>query len=242
MVHWGSLLDDAWNLYRQFEGEPFLVKPSIPILFFGDSERYFQSERKVITVGLNPSRIEFPSGDPFLRFRAAERLSDENDQEKFNRLYVKVLNDYFKNEPYSNWFNPSFENLLNGMGCSYYDNRGYSSIALHTDLCSPLATDPTWSRLHPLHRDSLEPQGAQLWHDLVERLAPDVMIVSVASRHLRRLRFSSVNAYFNVSGERTAKVLRRPQHVVLFTRRFCFERTVRRNRCVDLGLMLGVER
>src|ERR1700674_3514038 len=63
-----DLIREAWQVYRQFADQPFLVKPSIPILFFGDSNRYFSSELKVITVGLNPSRIEFPEKDRFSRF------------------------------------------------------------------------------------------------------------------------------------------------------------------------------
>lgn len=30
-----SLVDEAWSLYKEFEGRSFLVKKSMPILFFG---------------------------------------------------------------------------------------------------------------------------------------------------------------------------------------------------------------
>lgn len=43
----------------------------MPILFFGDGNEYFSSELKVITLGLNPSRAEFPEEDRFQRFGAA---------------------------------------------------------------------------------------------------------------------------------------------------------------------------
>lgn len=190
MREWEPLFDSAWDMYRRLEDEPFLVKPSIPILFFGDSEKYFQSECKIITVGLNPSLIEFPASNPFLRFAAAEEISDAADRKTFDSLYLQALNGYFKNEPYRRWFDPSFERLLNGMDCSYYQDHGYANNALHTDICSPLATTPTWSGLSPLQRVRLEAEGAQLWHDLVEHLAPDIIVISVARHHLQKLRFA----------------------------------------------------
>jgi len=63
-------------LHQRAEAEavPHIVRPSMPILFFGDSRRYECSTLKVITVGLNPSKLEFPNNDPFRRFPAAREL------------------------------------------------------------------------------------------------------------------------------------------------------------------------
>ncbi len=54
-----ALIIDAWNEYYSFQQHDFVVKPSVPILFFGESNRYRQSKLRVITVGLNPSKSEF---------------------------------------------------------------------------------------------------------------------------------------------------------------------------------------
>jgi len=45
----------SWDLYREAIqlGTRAMVRPSIPILFFGDDERYAASALKVVTVGLN---------------------------------------------------------------------------------------------------------------------------------------------------------------------------------------------
>jgi hypothetical protein len=161
---------------------PHLVRPSIPILFFGDSEAYFASPLRVISVGLNPSREEFPPNDPYRRFPGAHAL-DARDPE----AYLAILNGYFRAAPYTGWFNPSFEPLLRGLGASYYTGR--ASVALHTDLCSPLATDPTWSGLDRDEQAALEPQGRKLWHDLVVALQPQVVLVSVARRRLSNIAF-----------------------------------------------------
>ena len=163
-----------------------ITKPSIPIFYFGDLPGYQESELKIITVGLNPSHHEFPEADRFTRFKKAENLelfkplSDED-----TRLYVESLNNYFKEEPY-NWFN-CYEPLLNGLHASYYPND-YSNRALHTDICSPFATDVTWSELSENHQRLLSIEGCTFWHRLVEYLKPDLILISVARNHLLRIR------------------------------------------------------
>jgi hypothetical protein len=177
----GELARDAWEQHDRAErgSVPHLVRPSIPILFFGDSERFASSPRRVITVGLNPSREEFPRRAPLLRFPAAEGAAGDPDR------YLASLDAYFRTVPYTGWFNPSFEQLLRGLGASYYDKG--PSVALHTDLCSPLATDPTWSRLDPQEQALLEPAGRRLWHELVEALQPDVVLISIARQRLSKI-------------------------------------------------------
>ena len=179
----------SWDVYKHFENQPFLVKPSIPILFFGDSNRYFSSRLKVITLGLNPSRIEFPKQDRFLRFSKAGHVHPPVAGDGSYRGYLEALNGYFHkppNHPYTPWFN-SFEGLLNGLDCSYYGDA--PNTALHTDLCSPLATDPPWSKLPNDVRRCLRQYGVSLWHSLVEFLSPDLIIASVARSHLGSISF-----------------------------------------------------
>ena len=183
-----SLIEEAWLLYHRTEGTACVVRPSIPILFYGDSERYFGSPLKVITVGLNPSRAEFPDDDPFARFRRAQHVYPEILSGQFSADYIDALNEYFRCHPYRGWFG-SFEPMLNGMGASYYD--GQPSAVLHTDLCSPLATNPTWSGLTD-DRAKLAVEGLRLWLRLTRYLAPDVILVSVARQYLSRFDFPLV--------------------------------------------------
>jgi hypothetical protein len=172
-----ALAARAWDIHRRAEDDSLehLVRPSVPILFFGDSDRYRRSPFRVLTVGLNPSREEFPRADPFLRFRGAAALQDAAEIDLSR--YIASLNDYFRASPYRQWFDPAFEQMLNGIGTSYYDGR--NSVALHTDLCTPLATDPTWSRLDREEQVALEGSGRALWHDLVGALQPDLVLISV---------------------------------------------------------------
>lgn len=189
------LITDAWQLYQASEDKNFVVRPSIPILFFGDSERYFRSALKIITVGLNPSRLEFPYPNSFSRFPDAACIYPAILTGSFQDQYIRALNRYFSDNPYKNWFS-SFEPLLNGMNCSYYNRMG--NTALHTDLCSPLATDPTWSRLSVEQRNQLEFDGVKLWHSLVGYLRPDIVIISIARKHLSNLQFSQVTDWTTV--------------------------------------------
>ena len=78
------------------------------------------------------------------------------------------MSAYFCTDPYRSWFN-TFEPLLNGLGASYYQGGG--SRGLHTDICSPVATDPTWRCLDEVDRAALVADGGPLWHMLLMETA-----------------------------------------------------------------------
>ena len=172
----------AWQAFDRAADRICRVTPAMPILFFGDLEAYLASPLRVVTVGLNPSLQEFPVGEPFRRFPLA---MGNRDREPSG--YLNALSDYFCTAPYSGWFN-TFEPLLNGLGASFY--KGGSSTALHTDICSPVATDPTWSRLDKTDHAALEADGGPLWHILLEELRPQIVAISVAKGHLKRIQFA----------------------------------------------------
>ena len=54
-----ELLQEALDHYNEFKHFNFVVPNSLPILYFGDTRNYFKSSFKVITVGKNPSNVEF---------------------------------------------------------------------------------------------------------------------------------------------------------------------------------------
>ncbi len=172
----------AWRAFDRAADWTCRVTPAMPILFFGDLEAYLASPLRVLTVGLNPSRKEFPPDEPFRRFPLAE---GNRDREPAG--YLDAMSAYFRTEPYSEWFN-AFEPLLNGLGSSYYENG--ASTVLHTDICSPLATDPTWNDLDKATQAALEADGHPLWHTLLKELRPQVVAISVAKRHLNSIQFA----------------------------------------------------
>ena len=186
--HLARSVERAWEAFDRASSQPSRVTPSVPILFFGDLDAYWTSPLRVVTVGLNPSRREFPDGDPFRRFPLGGGSGDREPGR-----YLDAMSAYFVTEPYSNWFN-AFEQLLNGAGSSYYAERA-GSTALHTDICSPVATDPTWNKLERTAQVALETDGRQLWHELLKVLRPQIVVLSVAKDHLERIEFVPISQW-----------------------------------------------
>ena len=170
----------AWRAFDRVADRTCRVAPAVPILFFGNFDAYRASPLRILTVGLNPSRKEFPAAEPFRRFPLAEGTREPS-------RYLDALSAYFCTDPYRGWFN-AFEPLLNGLCASYY--TGAASTALHTDICSPVATDPTWNKLDKADRAALEADGGSLWHALLKKLRPQIVTLSVAMAHLERIEFA----------------------------------------------------
>ncbi len=95
-----TLIRKSWLVYDRFKNEEFVLAPSIPILYFGDGEGYFESKTKVITVGLNPSRIEFLENDRYSRFAKAQGIYPQILNGDYYQEYLEALNGYFSNNPY----------------------------------------------------------------------------------------------------------------------------------------------
>ena len=180
-----ELATDAWRAFGNAAPLPSRVSPAIPILFFGNLHSYCSSKNRILTVGLNPSLREFPVKRAFRRFPLAKGVSKSEPDR-----YLQALSDYFRTCPYRKWFR-GFEHMLNGMGASYW--KGQPSTALHTDICSPIATKPTWSRLDPEVKKTLEKDGRPLWHSLLEVLRPEVVLFSIACEHLSSFKFEPVD-------------------------------------------------
>ena len=181
------LLAEAWNSFGRAAALQTRVTPAIPILFFGDLDAYCSSHLRVLTTGLNPSLKEFPVDSPFQRFPLAESTNTIGMDR-----YLASLSAYFRVAPYRSWFS-AFEPFLNGLGASYYE--GQCSTALHTDICSPVATNPTWSGLDRSEQDTLAADGVPLWHALLKVLQPRIVVLSVARDHLSRICFKALNEW-----------------------------------------------
>lgn len=175
-----KLIGRTIEYYERYKNEKFVISPSLPILYFGDLNAYLQSEYKVLTVGKNPSNNEFKLNDhacySFFRFPLWD---------SYKNNLTDVLNNYFKVAPLKQWFS-SFEPILNGMECSFYNDKK-KNIAIHTDICSPLATFPTWSKLNKNEKEMLFKDGFLIWNELVNNLQPDCMLVSVPKELFSKL-------------------------------------------------------
>ncbi len=185
------LVKSAWQAFDKAAALPSHVAPAAPILFFGDLDAYWKSPLRAVTVGLNPSLKEFPTDDPFRRFPL-----DDNNGDREPGRYLNAMSAYFRTDPYGSWFG-TFEPLLNGAGSSYYAGQAVST-ALHTDICSPVATNPTWTGLGRAERTALEKDGGRLWRMLLEALRPQLVFLSVAKGHLGRIDFNPISEWRTV--------------------------------------------
>ena len=161
--------------------ESFVVKPSIPIIWFGDMEGYRKSKRKIVTVAINPSNNEFTEikNTPpysFCRFHGGEKLWEKDELTADDKeLLYSVLNNYFKDFPY-NWFN-HFEKPLNCLDATYYPDNEQESTAIHIDVQSAIATDPTWGDIKDKQAQNRLSNTA-LFEQLLEYLKPDIILLS----------------------------------------------------------------
>lgn len=178
-----KLVGRSWEAWDNASGAGVSVEGSMPILYFGDLIEYQNSPVRVVTVGLNPSGEEFPFGDRRARFPGAASAL-RNDPYR----HCVDLNSYFERCPYR-WFN-DYQKILRGFGVSYAPDA--TSTALHTDICSPVATAPTWSHLDGDTKHRLLGDGVPIWHDLIRFLRPHVIVMSVAREHLARIDFAVV--------------------------------------------------
>jgi hypothetical protein len=214
-----ELAQEAWRLHHKaLAAEPAIrvTRPSAPILYFGDLDAYRESPVRVVTVGVNPSGEEFPRHAPWSRFACGDLAVAESVDAERMRSYLAALNEHFRRNPYTRWFNRSYERVLNGMNGSYYGNAPIT--ALHTDVCSPLATTPTWRLLQPCEKQALAAAGVPLWHRLVEALQPRILLASVSAQHFARI---------------TLEQLSPPEVIYRVEQKRPYEVNVRRVRCGD---------
>ena len=172
-----NIIPELRDYFNQYENENFIVKNSLPVLYFGNLDEYEKSEIKIITVGLNPSNKEFDESNRFPKWSS----------ERFN--LTEVLNDYFNKNPYTSWFS-SYEGILNGLDASYY--KGKKHRAIHTDLCFPLASDPTWSKFVKQNKEEakkMKKKGEYFFLKLLRILAPDVILISIGQREVEKIFF-----------------------------------------------------
>lgn len=172
-----------------------VIRESVPVLWFGDSAAYRASPLRVVTVATNPSLREFPVGNRFQRFPQARWSASK----PANPDLVAALDKYFLVQPLD-WFN-ELKPVLEGFDASFVP--GATNTALHIDVCTPLATDPTWStlvRTYPETAEILATAGLRLWHDLVRYLRPNVILSSFASPYLDRFEFEWTSERMHVPG------------------------------------------
>lgn len=191
----------CWKDFQIKKSLSIVCNPSIPILWFGNYDEYVNSEKKILTVALNPSSNEFKKKrtstvfDVNVRFPAASTLVDKSiltQQEIY--LYKRAMNEYFSNgTDYWTWFE-SFENILSAFEASYKLPRMHRAI--HIDIYTPIATNPTWGGLTKAYKkdkQALLQNTEYRFDDFVRFLNPDIIIVSANAGVVSSMFYNSKN-------------------------------------------------
>lgn len=204
-----KLIKKTLKYFDTHKDEKVVVKPSLPILYFGNLDAYSKSKLKVVTVGKNPSDNEFRmnKNDSFSFVRFSE-------WDETAKNLISTLNPYFENKPLKKWFS-CFEPILNGLSASYYKSN-YNHTALHTDICSPLATNPTWSKLSKEIQSALYKEGLEIWKELIEELQPDIMLVSIPRSLFKSVFKSSGNELVVFNNKKNGDSRKKPYRVEAF--------------------------
>ena len=138
----------------------------VPILFFGDVDKYFSQRIKILTVGQNPSKDEFPEG--FERFENFSYfINKTNLSENEADQYLLMLQNYFYNKPYLRWFS-QFKWYLEQFSGSYQNGT------IHIDLHSTLATSPTWGGLTAEEQNIVSQKT--VFRNLFDFFNPDIIL------------------------------------------------------------------
>ena len=96
-----GLIDEYWKDYCACRNLDIVLKQSVPIIWFGNLNEYEKSEKKIITVALNPSDLEFKYDKyegkfSFHRFPMLEGLNKYDSLNKADMdILIKGYNQYF---------------------------------------------------------------------------------------------------------------------------------------------------
>ena len=171
-----DVLDEYWRDFKKKHGRKDILNHSIPIVWFGDMEAYTKSQLKIVTIGLNPSNHEFYNDDGTESNRFSDITTLTNCSKLVDRareILVANYNNYFKVNPYKKWFD-NYKDILNIFSADYYGTA--ENTAIHIDLETSLATNPTWSKLTNEEQESIRDRDLSI--KLLDYLKPDIMLIS----------------------------------------------------------------
>ena len=182
-----QLIQRAFTGYSTSSSCGLVIKDVVPILWFGDMNAYFQSQKKIITVGYNPSYREFERDvfklnikEVVWRFPDLQSLVKSRGRLSIQKaaLYCSALNNYFHYRPYE-WFNHYEKILTNNFSTrpaqASYWNSLHDNIAIHIDVV-PVATSVGWSSVNSSDKNQILKSFPCLFNDLIEYLDPDSII------------------------------------------------------------------
>ncbi len=196
------LMNDYWmesnesksRKHLNKKGEPIIPKLSIPIMWHGHLDRYQHSELKVVSVSINPHHRAFQEENPQFDLNLINQIVQNKvlSNKDIDSL-IKQYDFYFeRNQVLMNTDTvfKTYESILNAFDASYLPDWTHPNQALHLDMFTPLATNPTWSKLKkqfPDFAQGLEQRGKRLFRKLVDILNPDLILISLQKQSIINL-------------------------------------------------------
>lgn len=145
-----------------------VLKGSTPVLFFGKPK-----ERGIATVSLNPSGNEFCKDGVFLKGASQRFLTcDGNLSEDQCAEAICLCENYFRNNPYRQWFNWLETGALTSVGASFYD-----ASACHLDIVQ-WATQPVWGDLSPAEKNQLIAEDRWFFQEMVNQFRFKLLLLN----------------------------------------------------------------
>lgn len=187
-----EIIDEYWRDFNDKKYLKGICHPSIPIIWFGNIDKYFNSKIRTITVGLNPSNNEFMDNNiKKLSFRIENAnifLNKNYLNNKEKDMLIDSYNNYFNNNPYTKWFSWNDKKIMRFINCkggydvgynANYDKLNHINAAIHVDCCSAIATDPTISGLKRKYNKTYKIlPNMDLFVRFINFLKPDVILFS----------------------------------------------------------------
>lgn len=152
----------------------------IPILWFGDMNRYLKSDFRVITFGINPSSQEF----------VGQRFPDANSFENSCNieLYERNYNGYFEKNCYCKWF-CGYSDTLAKFNAGFCKCQGMPNCAIHIDGLSPIATSLAWSKTKEENValcERLKNLTQWFFQAMIETCEPDLLVTHIGKNWLQK--------------------------------------------------------
>jgi hypothetical protein len=172
LVDSGLLID---RIRRPRPFSKYIIPESFPVTSFGDI-----NAADVVTVGINPSSVEFQSRENLLamskkRFVDSETLEIEPESIPTLMQAQQILDgnhSYFKIRPYG-WFNWLEKWILEPQGLSYFKD----SVA-HLDLVQ-WATKPVWSGIKDVQAQQvLVEHDRRFLSELLDQKKPSLVLLN----------------------------------------------------------------
>ncbi len=176
-----EIIDEYWEDYQNKKNLSGVIKDSIPIIWFGDINKYFTSNIRTITVGLNPSKYEFINKNVIiesLRFKNTDNFKNNKDLDNEQKdILIDSYNNYFKYNPYETWFKWNDDNIM-----KFMNTEGGEALA---------------------RREKKRRIGVYMEKELVERA--DEMVSYVGARSRNEFVAEAVNFYIGFLNSRKAE-------------------------------------